>query len=223
VSDGPIPPGGSCPASDTTTTITVTCDAIDAGAPDSGTVVDGDAGSADTTPALVPCTSAGQTGCIACSGNTGGVCSPTEALLVQKDIAAGNAATTPCYSCVLNAGCIDDTAFGDHGIECGDLTGTFGSSGSASSNLCLSTLQCILTTSCAASSVSGCYCGSSVGPNCVSAPSPDGACYTQEVTGLGLTTNQDVLKNFTNFTLPSGMANQFAQCALSNGCGACLQ
>jgi hypothetical protein len=233
-SDGPIPAGGSCPVSDTTTTLTVTCDAVlaDAGA-DTSTIADSstadaaDASTVDTgtdaAPSLVPCTTPGQTGCVACSGNAGGTCTADEALLVQKDIAAGNAATTPCYTCALNAGCIDDTTFGDHGFECGDLSGTFGSTGIASSTLCMNTLQCILGTGCASSAAAGCYCGSSVGPSCVSAASPNGACLNQEVQGLGFTSNQDVLKNYTNTTTPSGVANQFAQCALSNSCAACLK
>lgn len=207
VGDGPIPDGGACPASDTTTTLTVTCDAapaVDAGPPDTG------------AQAPVPCTAAGQTGCVACSGNANGVCSATEALLVQHDINAGAAATTPCYACLLNNGCIDDTLFGDKGNECDDL-------GSASTT-CLATASCILQSSCASSSVSTCFCGSFSGTACISAPTPDGACYAQEVSGLGgLTSNQAILESFTNTTLPSGMANQLFQCALSNQCTACLQ
>jgi hypothetical protein len=240
VGDGPIPSGGACPLSDTTTTITVTCDpiAIDAGPVDSGAAADTgsdttadsgvDAGSPDAAPPPppVPCTAAGQTGCVACSGNTDGVCSPSEALFVQQDINAGSAATTPCYSCLLNAGCIDDSVFGDQGNECGDLAGTFNAgaqAGTASSALCLDTLACVLSTGCASSAASTCFCGSSEGSACLSVPMPDGACYTQEVNGLGLSANEAILESFTNVTLPSGVANQLAQCALSNQCNSCLQ
>ncbi len=227
VSDGPVPAGGACPSADTTTTIIVTCDATDAGA--SGT----DAGSPDTgapdagpPPPPPPCTAPGQTGCVPCSGNAAGVCSATEALIVQHDITAGNAATTPCYACLLGAGCIDDTVFGDKGNECDDLAGTFGagpSAGTASSALCIDTVGCVLGTSCASSGVAGCFCGSFSGSDCLTAPTPNGACYAQEIDGLGLSSNQAVLEGFTNTTLPSGMANQLFQCALSNQCAACLQ
>jgi hypothetical protein len=213
VGDGPIPDGGICPASDTTTTLTVTCDplpVVDAGPPDVG------------PPPPTPCTTPGQTGCVACSGNAGGACSQTEALVIQHDINAGHAATTPCYACLLSAGCIDDTTFGDKGNECDDLSGTFGGGAATSSSLCLSTVSCIFGSSCAASAVSTCYCGSFAGSACLSAPTVDGACDQSEVTGLGLTSAQDILKNFTNTTLPSGMANQLFQCALSNTCAACL-
>jgi hypothetical protein len=165
-------------------------------------------------------------GCVACSGNASGVCSATEAQVVQHDIARGAAASTPCYSCLLNAGCIDDTTFADTGHECDDLTGTFNAgpqAGTASSTLCLATVSCIFATSCSSSSVSTCYCGSSAGSACVNAPTPDGACRTQEVNGLGLSTNQTILQNFTDTTRPSGMANQLFQCAVSNHCAACLQ
>jgi hypothetical protein len=229
VGDGPISSGGACPASDTTTTITVTCDpAVIVGSPDAGSADSATADSGqDAAPAPpVPCTAAGQTGCVACSGNASGVCSPTVALLVQQDINAGSAATTPCYSCLFNAGCIDDTAFGDKGNECGDLAGTFGAgpqAGTASSALCLDTLSCILSTGCASTAASTCFCGSFAGSACLNAPAPDGACNAQEVNGLGLSTNEAILESFTNVTLPSGMANQLAQCALSNQCNACLQ
>jgi hypothetical protein len=239
VGDGAIPEGGACPAVDTTTTITVTCAAaaVDAGAPDTGSdasvsdagpASDGsvaDAGS-DAAPTLVPCTAAGQTGCVACSGNSTGVCSPTEAQIVQHDIARGAASTTPCYSCLLQAGCIDDTSFGDTNHECGDLAGTFDAgpqSGTTSSTLCLNTVSCIFGSSCSSSSVSTCYCGSSTGSACQNATTTDGACVTQEVAGLGLTTSQSILQNFTDTTRPSGMANQLFQCAVSSNCAACLQ
>ena len=53
----------------------------DTGAPDTGV---------DSGPvALVPCTTAGQTGCVQCQGNSNNLCSPTEALIVQQDIKKG--------------------------------------------------------------------------------------------------------------------------------------
>ncbi|HEY2509783.1 MAG TPA: hypothetical protein VGI39_02975 [Polyangiaceae bacterium] len=211
VGDGPLPSGASCPVAETTTTITVSCVAVDSGTPDAG-----------PPPPPVPCTAAGQTGCIPCSGNASGLCSATQALLIQHDIAAGHATTTDCYSCLLNAGCIDDTQFSDTGHECDDLAGSFG--GASSSSLCLSTLGCVLGSSCASSDISVCYCGAgNAGTACQTAASPNGACFTAEVTGLGVSDNASVLKDLTDTTRPSGMANQIFACAESYGCAACLQ
>lgn len=219
VGDGPLAPGASCPTTDTTTSITVSCVApADAGTPDTGAP---DTGAPDAGPP-VPCTTAGQTGCVPCSGNASGLCSATEALLVQHDIAAGHAATTDCYSCLLNAGCIDDTQFSDTGHECDDLSGTFGSASSSSE--CLSTVSCVLGSSCASSDVSICYCGAAnAGSACQTAASPNGACVAQEVTGLGVSDNASVLKDYIDTTRPSGMANQLFACAKSFSCAACLQ
>jgi hypothetical protein len=170
----------------------------------------------------VACTQSGQAGCVACSGNADGVCTPTEALFVAHDIAAGHAATVDCYACLMSSGCLDDTQFGDKNHECGDLSGTFGSG--AAPALCLDTVSCILSTSCSASDVSICYCGPShAGNACQTAANPDGQCKAQELAGLGVTDNATVLKDYTDTTRPSGMANQIFACAESNSCGACLQ
>ena len=52
----------------------------------------------------------------------------------------------------------------------------------------------------------------------------NGACDSQEATGLGLASNDglDILKNFTSTTLSSGVANNIFQSAMSNNCGQCL-
>jgi hypothetical protein len=112
------------------------------------------------------------------------------------------------------------------------MAGTFdagAAAGQPDRDLCLATLACILTTSCAASAagVSNCYCGpAAVGSACASAgPNVNGACVTSEVNGLGfpVSDNTDILKNYTDVTRPSGVANQMMACASSNGCSACLQ
>ena len=65
---------------------------VDAG-PDTSTADTGAAetgtGPAETGGPLVPCTTAGQTGCVGCFGSDGNVCSSTEALFVALDIASG--------------------------------------------------------------------------------------------------------------------------------------
>jgi hypothetical protein len=190
--------------------------------------------------ALVPCETTGQTNCVKCEGNetgtgaNGGLCTPTEAIFVQKDIAAGIATVAGddpadgCYPCLFNAGCIDDTAFGDHNHECGDtLTG-----GTAAE--CLATASCFLTTTCAwggslaSSAVDTCYCGTapSSGSCNNSAPSggANGACDTQIATGNGLAVDDghNNLVNLTNPALASGKSDQIFQCAISNSCDMCL-
>jgi hypothetical protein len=205
VGDGPVPADVVCPVAASTAKLTVTCNAV-------------------APPPPVPCTKAGQTGCIACSGNAGGLCSATEALFVQHDIDAGHAATTDCYACMLNAGCIDDTTFSDTGHECEDLAGTFGPNGKAASALCAATIQCVFTTSCQANDVGDCFCGIGVSSaTCQTSATPTGPCYAQEVEGLGFSDTTHVLQDYTDTSRPAGMANQLFGCAKSNNCAACLK
>jgi hypothetical protein len=204
-SDGSVPADVTCPVAASTTKLTVTCKAV-------------------APPPPVPCTTPGQTGCVACSGNASGACSATEAALVQHDIAAGHAATTDCYSCMLNAGCIDDTSFGDSGHECEDLAGTFGPNGKTSSSLCAATVQCVFQTSCQGNDVSDCFCGIGVSSAaCQTIATPTGPCYAQEVEGLGFSDDTHVLQDYTDTSRPAGMANQLFACAKSNDCAACLR
>jgi hypothetical protein len=202
-----------------------------AGQFNSGTLKDGSGNFCCT--GLQPCTTAGQTGCVQCQGSTGGVCTPTEAALVQQDItkglatAAGADPAAGCYTCLFNAGGLDDVTFHDVDHECGDLA-------TASQASCTSTLACILANSCAwggtvaGSAVSSCYCGtapiSGTCANVGTTNAANGACDNQEATGLGFAENDglDILKNFTSTTLSSGVANNIFQTAISNNCGQCL-
>jgi hypothetical protein len=158
------------------------------------------------------------------------MCSPTEADFVAHDIAKG-LATAPgpdpadsCYECLLGAGCLDDTVYADTDHECEDTLATFGTAAQ-----CQTVIACILSTSCASSSVAGCYCGTA-GPTttCTGNPAPgpiNGACDTQVAAGLGfpVTDGTDNTTNLTDVTRAAGKANQIFQCAHSNGCTACLQ
>ena len=209
--------------------------AADAGPADAGST-EAEAGSTG----LVPCTTAGQTGCVQCWGNTSNLCTPTQAVLVQLDITKGTATapgqdpTAGCYSCLVNADCINDDVSGDTNHECDDLAGNFGGdgggAGQSSSTLCLATLSCIVTSACANTNdgESFCYCGSGGGgPSaCASAGSAtNGACKSAITDGLYPNPNDstDVLKDFTDTTQPSGMADQVIHCAVSNHCTQCLQ
>jgi hypothetical protein len=186
--------------------------------------------SSDDGGGLKPCTTAGQTGCVTCNGNASGLCSPTEAALVQHDIAAG-LATAPgpdpgdsCYGCLFNGSCIDDTVNGDVSHECEDTIQTFGSAA-----LCEATIACLFSTSCAKTAVITCYCGTA-GPTtaCQGAPAPgpiNGACASVIAAGLGfqVTDGTDNTAKLENTAYAAGKADQIFQCGIANGCTRCQQ
>jgi hypothetical protein len=179
---------------------------------------------------LLPCTFAGQTNCVTCSGNstTGGVCSPTEAKLVQHDINKGlvtapgpDSATTTCYGCLLNFTCIDDTNFGDTAKECEDPVITIGTAAQ-----CESIVDCVFLNSCANPQVSNCYCGTAptLG-SCSANPSGEnGICAPQEAAGIGFgqTDGTDIVNHFTDGNRAGGVANKIFGCGINNGCTNCL-
>ena len=205
-----------------------------------------DAGADAALTGLQPCTAAGQTDCVACEGNavgaenSGGICTPTEAVLVQFDIQQGlanDAGASPgssCYSCLYNSGCIDDTQYPDTGHECEDLpAGSFTSGSGTTASLdalCLATLRCVLGTDCAATNggLDNCYCGPAGGSpsQCpANGPATNGACKGPETDGFIAMPNDatNTLKNFADTTEPSGMANQIIICAQASSCTQCLQ
>ena len=218
----------------------------DAAAEDASAHDSGGTDAAETGHLLAPCTSAGQTDCVNCMPyNTSGLCTATEAQFVQLDIDAGLATTagedpgSGCYSCLVNAGCLDDNEFGDVGHECGvgpggttsDLPATFvnGSGVSVdSTSTCLATIQCILSTACGTTANGGltnCYCGTEGGgpTACSTATSVNGACEAQELAGFSHTDNSDIVnKDFTNTLEPSGMANEIFSCGKET-CVQCFQ
>ena len=194
--------------------------------------------------ALLPCTTAGQTGCVQCTGSasTTSLCTPTEAQLVAFDIktgadkAPGAPATGSCYQCLNAKGCLDDNV-GDTGAECED--GAF--TDTTTQAQCQSTLSCILGTSCNASALSACYCGAATpsgtcttDTTAVSDPVPastnpaviGGSCDVEISNGLGtaitgIADGIDVLKNLTNATLAAGRANAILACGVAGKCTAC--
>jgi hypothetical protein len=107
-------------------------------------------------PPPAPCTGPGTpAGCVPCANNAagGGVCTPTEQVIVDRDIIKGNLtgntlSANSCYTCLITAGCLDDT-MGDSGQECADLGTTATVGGGAfptelKSQACVSTLACAL-------------------------------------------------------------------------------
>jgi hypothetical protein len=203
----------------------------------------GGGGDASQGGSLVPCTAPGQTGCVSCPGTSDGVCGPTAALFVQKDINAGVATMAGpddggmagCYQCLLGGSCIDAPKRHVTSVGCEDLTGSFTNGAGASvpaTATCLATLACVIDmgAACALNSngLSFCYCGASGGAPTVCAShgtAANGACLATEATGFSFasTDGNDILLNFTDTTEPSGQANNIAACALSNGCNQCLQ
>jgi len=215
-----------------------------------GTGQDGGDGDGDSGGGLVPCTTAGQQGCVQCAGNSlGNLCTPTEALIVEYDIRKGfvtapgpdgdvTATGNSCYACLVNSGYIDDDLNGDTGHECGDLpAGTYtagnGYSGQAV-DICLADLACILETDCSAptgtatiASTFACYCGPGGGAptECESnGPATNGVCKTQIVNGLPAQPNDalTISDDFNTPMYPSGLAdNIFVQA--QGVCNQCLQ
>jgi hypothetical protein len=131
--------------------------ASDGGVPDSGGTdaaleSGADTGTGSSLP--VPCTTAGQTNCVECDQNSDHLCTPSEAILVTRDIEKGlysgnlpapavmnTDGTTggSCYECMAISDCIDSTLMGFTGLECGDLA-------AAAVQPCLDTLNCVLGT-----------------------------------------------------------------------------
>ncbi len=177
-------------------------------------------------PTPKPCTGANTpAGCVACADSAAGdgSCTATEQIIVQRDIdkgnlSAGQLTAASCYTCLVNAACIDDN-MGDTANECGDLTGTVGAGGQTTepkSQACLNTLACVLgipatdlgsappepgadfpggDVSCgdsATSGISNCYCGAGFPTTvlCTAATGTtvNGPCEQVILDGLGDTT-----------------------------------
>jgi len=187
--------------------------------------------------AVAPCTLAGQRDCVECQGNdkppnADKTCTPTEAKFVQRDIES-HLATAPgpdpagsCYECLLQNTCIDDTRFGDTGHECGDAAITVGSE-----TECEAIVDCVLATSCSASSVAACYCGGLTSAQCAAANGgkspPLGACAAEEYAGFpGASSEGDgafIAGRYTSARYAGGLANALFNCAVNAGCVACLR
>jgi len=193
-----------------------------------------------TVPPPALCTTAGQTGCVSCTNvpANNGVCTPTEAVFVNLDIASGSTSTNApaagaCYACLVGAKCLDSSRVSNQ--ECGDLTGNFTNGEGASVNAastCVAALTCTTSSPCVnnANGISFCYCGTGGGAPtaCATAAggtAANGACFASEVAGFKFasTDSSDIILNYTDSTEPSGLANTLLSCAQGNNCTACLQ
>jgi HYDIN/CFA65/VesB-like, Ig-like domain len=189
-----------------------------------------------TACTAAPCAASGPNS-VQCSGSNGSLCTPTEALIVARDISKGNLANgqltnASCYACLIAATCIDDNV-GDTGNECGDLAGTVGSgarAAEAKTDACLNTLSCILPPTTAAScalepsdGISNCYCGSAFPTiaecNGATGSTVNGVCVGVEIDGFGETATtapSTILGKIAAKASGSGMANAILKCAGTN-------
>jgi hypothetical protein len=191
-----------------------------------------------TTCTTAPCASSGPNS-VQCDHTAAmnGACTPTEAIIVNRDIAKGfvtgsTLTAGSCYECLVTATCIDDNV-GDTGNECGDLTGTVGSGAQAAetkTQACLNTLTCIAPATTAAScslqpsdGISNCYCGpafpSISACNGASGSTVNGACVGVETDGFGATSAtppSTILGEIAAKSFGSGMANAILKCAGTN-------
>ncbi len=222
-------------------------DAQDTGAAETGGP-DGQADAAQGDGGLVPCTVAGQTGCVECVGNNSKECTPTEALIVQHDIDKGTAHAPgadpagSCYDCLYQNGCIDDSQ-GDVEHECHDSSVThgteaqcldvvsciFGSDDLATDSLATGTVeQGYSAGNCSSLATYVCYCGTaSLTGNCGgSSSAANGNCSDVIAAGSGFPVSDgtDNLGHFApDTTYASGMGTQIFKCAVNNACAVCLQ
>jgi hypothetical protein len=118
----------------------------------------------------VPCTAGGPTDCVQCDQNTSGVCTGTEAVVVQWDIDHGlltgtvPSPTASCYECLVMADCIDSTVQGYTGLECEDVPGPVTGGSETATQACLDALNCVLGNP-----------STTTGPtSCANDPPPDG-------------------------------------------------
>jgi hypothetical protein len=201
----------------------------------------------ETGSGLVPCTTAGQTGCVQCTlSTTAPLCTPTEAKFVEFDIkkgldtTAGAPAADSCYECLTSKGCLDDQ-LGDTGEECEDGMYTGPSPASGDVAQCQATLTCVLNTGCNSSDYGACYCGAATpSGTCLtdttSSPDPavgssanlnpatiGGACDVEISAGLGfpITDGTDILKNITSSELAAGQVGTIFSCGIAGRCTAC--
>src|ERR1700758_2330107 len=151
--------------------------------------------------------------------NDGGPCTATEQMFVDSN--------PDCYTCLVNAECLDDTIYSDVGNECEDLVGTATAGpayGMTRTDLCLGEIACILKTFCGSEDITSCYCGEITGPMCAWDQHPldaNGQCWQQNIDGTEHNTTDPpsaVDPDIVNTHLGAGRANDIFSCGMGNGC-----
>jgi hypothetical protein len=173
----------------------------------------------DTASATVTCTGAttdagatdtGVDAPVDTGSDTGGGVS-TQSILSTKGAA--------CLACAQTNGCLPPS--------CESLTGNAAAgpaSGQPKAKLCLDTLQCVVSTKCAASgSGTPCFCGTASGAACLGAGAANGPCLSQETAGLETTDPSAVATGFGDTTKGGGLANALVQCLNDSSCTTCFQ
>jgi hypothetical protein len=158
---------------------------VDAGVIDTGADVTSDTGAGEAGgqeaggSSLVPCTTAGQTNCIACDQNASNLCTGTDAVIVQRDIekgltTGGKPSAGSCYECLAaQAFCID--SIGSQNNDCEDLSGFVANSTTYTlTQACLDTLNCLLGSPQAGTAGKSGTAGSLAATTCSNDPPPPG-------------------------------------------------
>jgi hypothetical protein len=224
-------------------------DASDAATPSDA----GDGASGAPTPCTsAPCADSGANSvqCFATAA-ANNVCTATEALIVQRDIAKGYLMAgqldqnLSCYACLAGASYLTPAR------QCESLVGTVGSGAQASetrTQACFNVLSCILGVtdgtfvSCANApspglGISNCYCGSNytaisgcTAASGVSSPPVNGTCASLIAAGVGgdsTTPGSTVINELTTSTNGTGRADDILKNAGSNSaspaCASCFQ
>jgi hypothetical protein len=106
---------------------------------------------------------------VGCSFNTGSICTPTQAIVVQHDIDVNGVTptnvdtnTNAAITCLANGGALDNQA---PGSECEDLGVGTGANGTMitaahAAQLCRTALTDALNTGCSSTASNICFCGS---------------------------------------------------------------
>ena len=136
----------------------------------------------------------------------------TDAGLTSEGV-IGSLRNDNCRRCAIDNYCLDPV----NGVPpCESTTGVSASGtpdpGVPRSNLCFSTLTCLLQTSCFTNdSVLGCYCGTIAKSSC-STTNANGPCKTQEEDGFESTDPNVILGTPGNTSTGSDVANQIVEC-----------
>lgn len=158
------------------------------------------AGGSTTACTVAPCSASGPNSA-KCSGSPNGVCTPTQAIVMNYDIAhngqgPGAPIALGCYMCMITNACLDaDGTTNTLGTavtnaECGDpdvpppANPPFASRNVSATNTakCIDAFTCLLTgnggaephcttTAPSPPSISNCFCGTNRGSTCIASPS----------------------------------------------------
>jgi hypothetical protein len=122
--------------------------------------------------------------------------------------------------CAASNGCLDPA---QQGGVCETVPGLVGRAGGVSeAQLCLQTLEDVLTSKCAAAQETHCLCGDVSPAACFAGvATPMGPAYPDYVEDFGANIN-GISQHFTDPAFGAGQANSIVQCLALWGCGGCF-